>query len=97
MTTKKASDIIKKWEQEDPIKFRAWTMFGLGAHQALIWNVGKVDDEMLETPPLGYLVGHFENHWNWQEQIDNYVDEGPPYDNLRDSETIGGIITRTEE
>ena len=92
MTHKNASEIIKKWEQEDPIKFRAWTMFGLGAQQTIMWNA---DDDAIQTPPLGYLVGHFENHWGWQEHLDNYVDEGPPYDNLRDSETIGGIITRT--
>ena len=92
MTTKKASEIIKKWEQENPEKFRAWTMFGLGAHQTIIWNDFT---DTIQTPPLGYLVGHFENHWGWQKHHDNYIDEGPPYDNLRDSETIGGIITRT--
>ena len=48
MTHKKASEVIKKWEQEDPIKFRAWTMFGIGAHQALIWNAETIT---VQTPP----------------------------------------------
>lgn len=93
MTRDKAHEIIEKWEQEDPEKFRAWTMFGLGSHQTLMWNTER--ETAYSTPTISYLVGHFENHWNWHKHWKDYVDEGPPYDNLRDSETIGGIITRT--
>ena len=105
MKYKQAVALIAEWKENEPTKFQAWTWFGRGLKDAERWQILKGSED-LNSMPIAKAVAEFEEHWRFEraealaemtrlDQEMGLYDEDP-YFHLADSETIGGIINRTE-
>lgn len=105
MKFKEAVALIAQWEANEPNKFQAWTWFGRGLKDAERWQILKGSED-LDAMPFAKAVAEFEEHWRFEQaealaemtRLDQEMGlyDEDPFFHLADSETIGGIIYRTE-
>ena len=105
MTHKEAVKLVTYWQENEPNKFQAWTWYGRGLKEAERWQILKGKED-LNAMPFGKAVAEFQEHWRYDQaeilaeltRLDQEMGlyDEDPYFHLADSETIGGIINRTE-
>jgi len=98
MKNKEGFKALDDWRENNPPKFDAWIWFVKGVreqekHEYLI--TGEY-----QSIPMGKLIGEFSVEYDFKHREDHphlYNQDLPENFHLADSETIGGIINRTED